>query len=375
MPYLTLGLPMDAPSHYAVEDGPAEPGDAVAEWYRAYLTGVILSVVARRSAVDAAELVFRIFRRQHLERFLPGLRKLGLADLPPAVAAAQYHYLSNAIGGVRVEYMYESDRKAWIRYPPPRWIWHGTAICAIPGQVSRAVLRGWHAHCGVSLGEPRLGFVCTKQTADGDAGLEGYFYEHDHELAPDERLRFARHEEAPVFDPAAAPVLATAEWPTGRLRTAHRNYAMDYVRALLPEAVQLFGPELAGYLLGLSGRLIGMQFYFQTAAALGVGYDPRPLGFARFMIALAAAQRDRARIVDHESTCIVACTDWTLMRGVPDLHAAAFGAWNSLLEGALMAHNRHLALQVTARRDLGDPTFEWHIVERRGVVHAATEQT
>src|SRR4030088_3814739 len=78
---------------------------------------------------DAAEFVFRVFRRQQQERFLPGLEKLGLSHLPPAVAAAQYHYLSNWIGGVHVEYMYKSNSNAWIRYPPPRWIWKGTAIC------------------------------------------------------------------------------------------------------------------------------------------------------------------------------------------------------------------------------------------------------
>jgi hypothetical protein len=60
--------------------------------------------------------VFRTFRRQHLEKFLPGLKKLGLDKLPHAVAAAQYHYLSNVLGGVKVEYMYESDRKACARH-------------------------------------------------------------------------------------------------------------------------------------------------------------------------------------------------------------------------------------------------------------------
>src|SRR6202011_1545226 len=104
---------------------------AVAELYHAYFTGLILTVVTRRGTADAAEFVFRVFRRQqqerflpglaklsvrHLppaaaaefvfrvfrrqqqERFLPGLAKLGLRHLPPAVAAAQYHYLSNWIG-------------------------------------------------------------------------------------------------------------------------------------------------------------------------------------------------------------------------------------------------------------------------------------
>ena len=147
---------------------------SVAELYHAYFTGLILTMVTRRGTSDAAEFVFRVFRRQQQERFLPGLEKLGLSHLPPAVAAAQYHYLSNWIGGVCVEYMYESDRKAWIRYPPPRWIWKGTAICGVPGEVSRAMLRGWHANNGVALGNPRLGFVCTKQSVDGQDGLEGY---------------------------------------------------------------------------------------------------------------------------------------------------------------------------------------------------------
>ena len=31
-----------------------------------------------------------------------------------------------------------------------------------------------------SLGNPKLGFVCTKQSVDGQDGLEGYYYEYDH---------------------------------------------------------------------------------------------------------------------------------------------------------------------------------------------------
>jgi hypothetical protein len=93
---------------------------AVATLYHAYLTGLILTAVSRRGGGDAAELVFRTFRRQHLEKFLPGLAKLGLDRLPHAVACAQYHYLSNHLGGVRVEYMYESDRRRGCA-TSPRW--------------------------------------------------------------------------------------------------------------------------------------------------------------------------------------------------------------------------------------------------------------
>jgi len=81
------------------------------------MTGLVLTPVTRRGEDQAAEFVFRLFRRQHLEKFLPGLAKLGLDRLPHAVACAQYHYLSNQVGGVKTEYARESDRKAWVRYP------------------------------------------------------------------------------------------------------------------------------------------------------------------------------------------------------------------------------------------------------------------
>src|SRR3979490_398028 len=62
---------------------------SVADLYHAYFTGLILTVVTRRGTADAAEFVFRVFRRQQQERFLPGLKKLGIDYLPPAGAAGE----------------------------------------------------------------------------------------------------------------------------------------------------------------------------------------------------------------------------------------------------------------------------------------------
>ncbi len=337
----------------------ARAWDAVAEWYHGFFTGLVLSATTRRGAADAASFVFAVFRRQQQALFLPGLRKLGLDRLPHAVACAQYHYLSNAIGGVSVEWIGESERKSWVRYPPPRWVWHGTAIAGVPGAVSAAMMRGWHANNGVALGNPRLGFVCTGQTVEGDPGLEGYYLEHDRDLAPEERLRFARHESAPPFDAASAPVLARDTWPEARLMKAKRNYALAYVRTAIPAAIDLWGAADATALLGLTGRLIGMQLYRQTAAALPSD------DFAGFMVALARAQGDEAEMV---APGVVRQTSWALMRGVTGLHPAAFACWNGLLEGALAAHDRFAELRVTARLDLGDPCFEWRIAPRRAAV-------
>jgi hypothetical protein len=308
--------------------------------------------------------VFRVFRHQHHEKFLSSFDKLGLTGMPDAVACAAYHYLSNSIGGVAVEFMRESDRKAWVNFVPPRWIYPGASICGVPSEVSRAFLRAWYAHNGVSLNNPRLGFVCTAQTTDGQHGLAGYFLEHNHDLAPEERLTFRPGELAPPFDPAAAPKLPAADWPPERLAKAQRNYAMEYIRSGLPRLIELFGPAEAAHLGRVTGHLIGAQLYKETAARLGIAPGGAE-AFGRFMIGLAAGEGDAATISRDGEAVIVRRPAWRLMRGLEPLSAAVFDAWNGLLEGALAVHDRFLALQLIARRDWGDDAYVWR-VRRRG---------
>jgi hypothetical protein len=326
---------------------------AVAKLYNALMTGLVLTLVAHKDAEAARKFMFAHFRRQHLEKFLPGLKKLGLDALPDAVACAQYHYFSNALGGVKTEYVQESDRKAWVRYPPPRWIWQGTAICAISPEVNEAMLHGWHGHNGVSLGNPRLGFVCTGQTPNGDPGLEGYYFEYDREIAPEERVRFASGEHMPRFDPATAPKLDSANWPEERLRKVERSYAMEYVRSFLPVTQELFGTKDAERLVAKTARLMGLQFYEDTAFAIGIAGDSAE-DFARYLSALAAAQGEKVGMRGS----VVTQQGWRLMAGVAlSDSAAAFRAWNALWEGALAAHNRFLRLET----ECSGETIVWRV--------------
>jgi hypothetical protein len=333
---------------------------AVARLYQAWFTGAILRIIVQRGSATAADLVERIFRRQRCATFLLGLRKLGLDGLPAAVAAAQYHYLSNELGGVRVEYIHESDRKAWIRYPPPRWIWAGTAICAVPSEVSAAMLRGWHAENGVSLGNPRLGFVCTKQTVGGDDALEGYFCEYDHALAPEERLRFARGETAPLFDPAAAPRLPDEGWPIARRQRAGRNYAMEYIRTMLTEALEVMSPGAATSLIGGAAYLVGMQFYDECRCLLGRD-GGGAASFAAFFREIAEGQGDEAVVERSGADIVITQRGWRLARGIPLPQETAAEIWNELWRGCLAAHDRTLRwrMQWLPAEDGG--RFEWHI--------------
>ncbi len=347
----------DDPAH-----GP-RAAKAVAELYHAYFTGLILTLVTRAGAPAAARWVHHLFRHQHHEKFLSSFSKLGLEAMPDAVACAAYHYLSNSIGGVEVEFMRESDRKAWVNFVPPRWIYPGASICGVPSEVSRGFLTGWYAHNGVSLGNPRLGFVCTAQTTDGQHGLSGYFLEHERDLAIDERLKFSPGELPPPFDPDAAPKLASDQWPAERLAKAERNYAMEYIRSGLPRLVELFGPAEAAHLGRTAARLVGAQLYRDTAAKLGVERGGAE-AFGRLMIALAAGEGDTAQVMAAGTSVEVHRPSWRLMRGIAPLSPAIFEAWNGLLEGALAVHDRFLVLETLARLDYGDDVFIWRIRRR-----------
>jgi hypothetical protein len=221
------------------------------------------------------------------------------------------------------------------------------------------MLRGWHANNGVALGNLRLGFVCTKQSVDGQDGLEGYYCEYDHPLEIDQRLVFARHLEAPPFDPATAPALPVASWPKPRLEKAYRNYAMEYVRTAAPVMVQLFGPEDAGYLLHLTGKLIGMQYFDEVARAFSVSRGSAR-DFTALLGALLEAQDDVAEITESGGAFEIRQATWKLMADVPDVHPACARVLQGLFEGLAAGCGRRIAVNMRSVPG-GGPPFIWSI--------------
>jgi hypothetical protein len=135
---------------------------------------------------------------------------------------------------------------------------------------------------------------------------------------------------------------------------------MTYVRTMLVELVNLFGPIEAVRLGGLAARQIGMQFYPATAALLGV--EPGgAAAFARYLTEIGRAQGDDTTDTHDDGASTVRQTTWRLMSGLGALSAAVFDAWNELWVGALSIHDRHLRLTVTRRLDAGDPQIEWRV--------------
>ena len=87
-----------------------------AHLHHQYFLGLQLMVAVEKGPSVVGDWIFRLFRKQHNEKFLSSFEKLGLAELPHAVACAKYHVLSNNVGGVGVEFMAENEKKAWLRF-------------------------------------------------------------------------------------------------------------------------------------------------------------------------------------------------------------------------------------------------------------------
>lgn len=326
---------------------------AQAELFHQWLLGLQLMVATRDGPAVVGDWMFRLFRRQHELKFLSSFRKLGLDGLPHAVACAHYHVLSNSIGGVAVEYMPESDTKAWVRFRYPRWMFDGPVLCGMPIEASRGFLRGWYAHNGVSLGNPRLGFVCVSEDMSGQFGLCGYFKEYAHDLNEDQRLVFAPQERPPPYDRALQPAPPAAEWDAARLARAQRNYAVDYLRNGLPTLVQALGRERALARALLAARLTGLQSYPRMAQAVGA-LDGDVWDAARFLAAMLGGMGDEGTLAATADG-----TGVTLMQPAPSLVRGLAGderedliaCWIALWQGALQSQRRLMDLAVCPAGD------------------------
>lgn len=330
--------------------------------HHSWLLGLMLTVVVRKDPEVTGEWMFRLFRRQHLSRFLSSFGKLGLDHLPHAVACAKYHVLSNQIGGVRVEFMKENDQKAWLRFRYPRWMYAGPTLCAMPIEVSRGFLRGWYAHNGVSLGNPRLGFVCVSEDMSDDGfGLCGYFKEFDHDLTDAQRLQFSR-ELPPPFQAVDQPSLPAGQWPAERLDAAQRGYALDYLRNGIGELMGLIGVEEAREIATRSARLVGRQYYEQTAGMLGAT-DGDARDAARYLQQLGEGMAESVTLIEvSASHARLALSGLRIAQSLPEPEASVLAqAWLALLSGSIEAHQTLMVLQT---RQVAAGRFECELKPR-----------
>ncbi|MEM7219205.1 MAG: hypothetical protein AAF515_12640 [Pseudomonadota bacterium] len=333
-----------------------DPIRAQAHLHHAWFLGLQLMIASREGPDVMGDWMFRLFRRQHEEKFLSSFRKLGLDGLPDAVACARYHVLSNNIGGVGVEFMPEHDRKAWVRFRYPRWMYHGPTICGIPVEVSRGFLRGWYAHNGVSLNNPRLGFVCVSEDMTGEFGLCGYFREFDHELSDAERLQFARDETPPPFDAASQPAPPPDEWSVERLEKANRNYALEYLRNGFATLVDVIDRERVRDHGRRAARLIGLQYFAETAAMIGAEDGGLDAASDYLMRMLGGMGDEIVAAPDRQDQRTFTQRGLRVVRGLDgDTRTLLLDCWLDLWRGALDAPRARVAAEI----DRGTDELVW----------------
>jgi hypothetical protein len=134
---------------------------------------------------------------------------------------------------------------------------------------------------------------------------------------------------------------------------------MEYVRTAAPVMVQLFGPEDAGYLLHLTGKLIGMQYFDEIARGLGVGRGTAK-EFDEFLRALFEAQDDVVDIGENHDVYEIRQQTWKLMADVGDYHPTCAKVLQGLFEGLAAGCGRHIAVDMRPAAG-GVPPFVWSI--------------
>jgi hypothetical protein len=79
---------------------------------------------------------------------------------------------------------------------------------------------------------------------------------------------------------------------------------------------------------------------------------------------IAEGEGDTIEITHEGDTVLAARTGWRLMRGIANPSPGVLEAWNGLIEGFAMVHNRFLTIDLVDRVDLGAPRAVWRIRPR-----------
>ncbi|WP_206958077.1 hypothetical protein [Trinickia acidisoli] len=260
----------------------------------------LTAIVLREKGETALNDVWRaLMTAEQSHRFVDALEKLGIRGGTPAVTAAKYHYFSNSIGGIDMQYIEESPKKVWIRYLPPWGTYPGISALTVPPSVRRTILSTWHPRNGEFLGCPRLGWVATKFVAEGHQYDEGYFMEYDHDLTPQERFRVEHVERTPEFDAAKAPKLDPAVWPEQRVLKGSANYASDYVKHVIEVMVRQFGMHSACHMVATAMKLLAVQFT-PSLKALTKVQGNGALALAQTYAAVMGAFKNAPRVQETE---------------------------------------------------------------------------
>ncbi len=332
--------------------------DFISNLYWLWVGGMTVVTLFRHGEDTVVDWRFKMLNRHQSGHFIEGLKKLGIDPdtEPPAVVAAKYHYFSNGLGGIDLEMVVESPKKAWIRYNSP-YVPDGTGWLANPASVGRAPFEGWHPYNGVRLNKPKLGFVLCRGFADGEPYAEGYFMEYDHELTPEERFRFDPSETMPPFDPETAPKLDPEVWPPDRIAKSKRNFGRGYVEESVLSLLDILDLDTVARIVRKSYEGIAIQYGRELLSEMDVeGSNARSM--ATFMKHLADMAGDESELFSPSPDKYVLRTTrrrlFEAQKAPVEIHHAMFG----FVEMMAKIVGRGIRVSQAALREEGEPCDE-----------------
>lgn len=251
--------------------GAENPYGVACRFWQLVFAGLTTMTFREKGADGIKRLWAGLLAGNQRDSFLSGLDKLGIDRKgPPAVVAGQYHYLTNVIGGLHMQYIEESPLKVWNRNMGPMWAYPGLAMLALPTELRRVIMASWHPHDGRMLGSRRLGWVITKTQMEGEPYDEGYFQEYPYDLADNELVRYELAARTPECDPMRQPTLDPKTWPPLRIFKARRSYTRGYVTSALQGLLALYGEQATAYMLRQAMQGVANQFVSEFTCALGI---------------------------------------------------------------------------------------------------------
>ncbi|MFE3280761.1 hypothetical protein [Nocardia sp. NPDC059239] len=304
-------------------------------WNGLYL--MTLREKGERATLDLEMIQLRDHQDGHL---MDGLKKLGIDGDPPAVAAAKYHYLSNGLAGLNLEYIEETPKKAWIRYLGPHGA--GLGMLAHSGAFRRNTFSWWHRRNGKLMGCPTLGWVSTKFIMDGDPYDEGYFIEYDHEVDFDAPLKIEIVDHTPEFDPSRAPQLNPMDWPMERQLKARRKFYASYLFSAFQALTKLYGLPTSSQLLEATMRCVAVQNTRDLARLAGIDDSGIPAVKSLVTALLRACGQHHEIVHDGAEEFAIRVAPLRAFEGVTSdsVHAALFSFYETavrIIDGHISA--------------------------------------
>jgi len=345
------------------------------------LASVAAVVVGMKFGEEAqVALSFDWLRTHQLKYFIRDLKTLGIDPhkLPLAIVCARSHYLGNAAGGLKMEYVEESPKRAWVRYDTGE----DPLLPGISPKAQRAWFDGWHGNNGVllhSIGVKnalRVGVVVTKVPTAGDPIMECYFEEYDHELDPSERAKWMPHPNPPESTHYGDAYLDMIEEGTGirdypkeRTYRQIRNYAHYSSEDMQLAMLNQYGTAPTCEILDHCWRLIAVMYARQWKQKLDID-EGGAKGMALFIKALGDIQEEKTEVEEiSNKEYVVRKHDSRHFKKMLDrIEPQLFVAQNSFYEAAaqcMRVPSVGPRIRVKFLKSLvdGDPYFEWLVKE------------